>query len=209
MSYMEEMGVDPALMRISLMYDSDDIRYLSRSEMEHYRVVSRKRLRPGPKSPGRCDPLCSDYAGTGSQICAAPRGGNPNRNFLPSYAPWFEAVPLPVPLSGRVQHPNGLAPLRAFPFDDSYVLRSLSNGEPLTILENKNKWYRVQAGPQTGWVHSAWVWVEQYGSGPFGKRHIQIASFRDFAVDRGLHPWLPRLSACRIPGDDRTVRGHD
>ena len=49
----------------------------------------------------------------------------------------------------------------------------------------------MQAGPQTGWVHSAWVWVEQFGTGPFGKRHIQIASFQDFeateAFIRGFH----------------------
>ncbi|OWK22030.1 hypothetical protein AJ88_14130 [Mesorhizobium amorphae CCBAU 01583] len=38
-TYMIEMGVDPALLQLSLQYDSDDIRYLSKSEMTKYRVV--------------------------------------------------------------------------------------------------------------------------------------------------------------------------
>ncbi|TIU42974.1 MAG: hypothetical protein E5W31_04780, partial [Mesorhizobium sp.] len=40
MTYMIEMGVDPALLQLSLQYDSNDIRYLSMSEMVKYRVVT-------------------------------------------------------------------------------------------------------------------------------------------------------------------------
>jgi hypothetical protein len=39
-SYLLEMGVDPALLQLSLKYESDDIRYLSKSEMEQYRVTT-------------------------------------------------------------------------------------------------------------------------------------------------------------------------
>ena len=38
--YMVEMGVDAALLELMLGYSSRDVRYLSLSEMEHYRVVS-------------------------------------------------------------------------------------------------------------------------------------------------------------------------
>ena len=117
MSYMEEMGVDPALMRISLMYDSDDIRYLSKSEMEHYRVVSRTDPGPTPKLPDATTPYAPTVPVPDRRL-ALPEDGGPNRNFPPGSAPWFETAPLPVPLSGRVQHPKGLAPLRAFPFDE-------------------------------------------------------------------------------------------
>jgi len=39
-AYMNEMGVDPSLLQLALQYGSDDIRYLSSSEMQRYRVVT-------------------------------------------------------------------------------------------------------------------------------------------------------------------------
>jgi hypothetical protein len=39
-TYMVEMGVDPALLQVALKYDSDDMRYLSKGEMVHYKVVT-------------------------------------------------------------------------------------------------------------------------------------------------------------------------
>ena len=39
-TYIIEMGADPALLQLSLRYDKDDIRYLSRSEMHHYKVIT-------------------------------------------------------------------------------------------------------------------------------------------------------------------------
>jgi hypothetical protein len=39
-TYMVQMGVDPSLLELSLSYESDDMRYLSKSEMEHYKVVT-------------------------------------------------------------------------------------------------------------------------------------------------------------------------
>lgn len=40
MDYMAEMGVDPRLAALMLQYDADDMRYLSKSEMVKYRVIS-------------------------------------------------------------------------------------------------------------------------------------------------------------------------
>ncbi len=39
-AYMTEMGVDPALLQLALSYDSDDIRYLSGSEMERFHLTT-------------------------------------------------------------------------------------------------------------------------------------------------------------------------
>jgi len=39
MIYVSEMGADPSLLQLALQYDSDDMRYLSRSEMQKYRVT--------------------------------------------------------------------------------------------------------------------------------------------------------------------------
>ena len=38
-TYIVEMGCDPSLLRLALKYESDDIRYLSGSEMEQFRVT--------------------------------------------------------------------------------------------------------------------------------------------------------------------------
>ncbi len=48
--YMMEMGVDPALLRLSLRYGSDDMRYLSQSEMALYRVVTGDTVASAPRS---------------------------------------------------------------------------------------------------------------------------------------------------------------
>ncbi|AMS40493.1 hypothetical protein AA2016_1561 [Aminobacter aminovorans] len=32
-----------------------------------------------------------------------------------------------------------------------------------------------------GYMHDTWVYVDQYESGPFGERHIQVKSFDNFA----------------------------
>jgi hypothetical protein len=40
MTYISEMGADSDLLQLALRYESDDMRYLSRSEMEKYRIIS-------------------------------------------------------------------------------------------------------------------------------------------------------------------------
>jgi hypothetical protein len=49
-SYMTDMGADPGLLKLSLQYDSDDIRYLSASEMKQYRVTTPDEDEPEPES---------------------------------------------------------------------------------------------------------------------------------------------------------------
>lgn len=48
-AYMNEMGVDPSLLQLALQYGSDDIRYLSSSEMQRYRVVTGSETRRWPR----------------------------------------------------------------------------------------------------------------------------------------------------------------
>ncbi|MBZ9796817.1 hypothetical protein [Mesorhizobium sp. ES1-4] len=49
------------------------------------------------------------------------------------------------------------------------------------VLGSSGRWYRVQAGNQIGYMHDTWVHVDQYDSGPFGRRHIQVKSFSNYA----------------------------
>ncbi|RWD74795.1 SH3 domain-containing protein [Mesorhizobium sp.] len=167
-TYMIEMGVDPALLQLSLQYDSNDIRYLSMSEMAKYRVVT---FAPG--------------AGQSTVASAVPAPTLP-----PSPPPTSTPVPAPpatpslvVPEahSGRIGHPKGSAPLKALPEGKSTNVAVLRNGSPVSILATAGRWYRVQAGNQIGYVHDTWVHVDQYDSGPFGRRHIQVKSFDNYA----------------------------
>jgi hypothetical protein len=158
-SYMLEMGVDPALLQLSLKYESDDIRYLSKSEMELYRVTTNQVATSQPQASPQPD------------IAALP--SPPIQNQSP--------LSIPEARSGRIRHPKGAAPMKALPDGKSANLVNLGNGSPVAILHDADRWYRVQVGTQTGYMHHTWVFVDQYDSGPFGQRHIQIKSFDNLA----------------------------
>ncbi len=47
---MTEMGIDPSLLQLSLRYEKDDMRYLSKSEMQQYRVTTLGNVPPPPET---------------------------------------------------------------------------------------------------------------------------------------------------------------
>lgn len=172
-SYMVQMGVDPSLLQVALSYDSDDIRYLSKSEMEHYRVTTLDSS--GAGFPAR------------SQVPQMPPAAN-NPQLLPPAQPQVAAAPynppsleVPQAKTGRVRHPKGVVPLKSAPEGKSITLANLRNGNPVQIIGNSGRWYRVKLGQQIGYLHDTWVYVDQYDSGPFEERHIQVKSFDNLA----------------------------
>ncbi|TPJ15483.1 SH3 domain-containing protein [Mesorhizobium sp. B2-7-2] len=164
-TYMIEMGVDPALLQLSLQYDSNDIRYLSMSEMAKYKVVTftagagQATVANAPPSPQPASPTA---------ISAPPPPANPS-------------LAIPEAHSGRIGHPKGSAPLKALPEGKSTNVAVLRNGSQVAIVGSSGRWYRVQAGNQIGYMHDTWIHVDQYDSGPFGRRHIQVKSFDNYA----------------------------
>lgn len=160
-AYMTEMGIDPALLQVALRYDSDDVRYLSKSEMEQYRVTLGPNQTPS------------------SQPAAPPVASTPP---LPPVRTQSESVlTIPEARSGRIRYPKGTVPLKASPDGSSATLKNLANGIRLSILENTDRWYRVQVGRDNGFLHHTWVYVDQYDGGPYDQRHIQIKSFDNLA----------------------------
>lgn len=170
-TYMIEMGVDPALLQLSLQYDSDDIRYLSKSEMAKYKVVTLDFEAGQPP--------------VASQLPSPPPSPQPapSQPTVASLPPASENSSLAVPEahSGRIRHPKGAAPLKALANGKSATLVNLPNGSPVAILGNAARWYRVQVNGLIGYMHDTWVYVDQYESGPFGQRHIQVKSFDNLA----------------------------
>jgi len=156
--FMGEMGVDPALLQLALQYDSNDIRYLSRSEMEKYRVTT----------------ISGTSVATSSNTFTPRPPASPPRSVSGISE---NRLTIPEARSGRVRHPKGKAPVKLDSNGDSPTLATLQNGTSLRILDNQDRWYRVQSGRITGYMHHTWVYVDQFDSGPFNRRHLQIKSY--------------------------------
>jgi hypothetical protein len=157
-AYITEMGADPGLLELAFRYDSDDIRYLSRSEMEQYRIV-----------PGSSDPM---------QFAAARAAQPP-----PASVPAEQEKPFSIPqaLSGLVRHPKGMVPLKAQPSEDAADLAVLRNGTAVQIVSDASRWFGITAGQLSGFLHHTWVRVDQFEHGSFEQRYIQIKSFKSYA----------------------------
>jgi hypothetical protein len=95
----------------------------------------------------------------------------------PPIADWS----VPAARSGRVRHPKGHAPLMPLPGVEWPALANFDNGAALEILRTEERWYQVQIGMAVGYMHSSWVYVDQYDAGGFEQAlHIQIRSFDNF-----------------------------
>lgn len=165
-SYMTEMGVDPSLLQLSLRYEKDDMRYLSKSEMAQYRVTN----------------LGDAPASSRPEVSATPQPSAPETTAMPSYRiaeddPRFQ---IPLAKTGKIRVPKGKEFLRAGEDQKSKKLISLRNGDKVDILAVGDRWYRVRSQGKEGFVHHNWVKVDQFYSQPFENRFIQIKSFDNF-----------------------------
>lgn len=160
MLYMDEMGVDPALLQLALRYDANDMRYLSMSEMDRYRVTTL-----GEDDQGRL--------AIGSPSYTSPSPSTSSRTTL--------KLDIPKARSGHIRHPKGFTSIKSAAATQSVDLIKFRNGTPLVILGNIDRWYRVRIGKTVGYAHHTWVSVDQFAGGSFDERHIQIRSFRNYA----------------------------
>lgn len=159
-SYILEMGADPALLEVALQYDSRDMRYLSTSEMLRYRVITDQ----------------SEQTAAAPAPTAAPNPAAPIPRS--TEASTFE---VPEPRSGRIRHPKGSVFLKAAATDKAANLLAMQNGLAVQIVGRDGRWYRVNAGTSAGFLHDTWVLVDQFESGHFDARHIQVKSFDNYA----------------------------
>lgn len=166
-SYMTEMGIDPSLLQLSLRYEKDDMRYLSKSEMQQYRVTTLGNAPPPPQT----------------EVSANTQPSASETAALPTYRiaeddPRFQ---IPLAKTGKIRVPKGKEFLRAGEDQKSEKLISLRNGDKVDILAVGDRWYLVRTKGKEGYVHHNWVKVDQFLSQPFDNRFIQIKSFDNFA----------------------------
>jgi hypothetical protein len=159
MMYTSEMGADPAILQLALQYDSDDMRYLSRSEMERYRVTTLSADQPEPA------------ARVASPV--PPRYSTATRAITPNFA-------IPNPKSGRVQHPGAHIELKQSPLDKAPAVHRIANGTRVAILGRTDDWYRLNVAGRLGYAHMSWILVDQFEAAIPGVRRIQVKSFRRF-----------------------------
>ncbi len=168
-AYMTEMGIDPALLRLSLQYDSDDIRYLSKSEMQAYRVITD--IKENVDTAPSTETALTENPSAPSKSTALPAYRTAAND------PQFQ---IPLARTGRVRHPKGKEYLRTGESQDSHKIVEVRNGNSVDILAVGDRWYRVKINGRVGYLHHNWVKVDQFVSSAFESRYVQIASFDNY-----------------------------
>lgn len=166
-SYMSEMGVDPGVLQLSLRYERDDMRYLSKSEMAQFRVINIEADVAASNEPSRVTAAPAPQAATSA---------------LPSYRiadddPRFH---IPTAKAGALRVPKGQEFLRSGEDQASGKIARMRNGDRVEILSVGDRWYRVWAKGREGYLHHNWVKVDEFLTQPFENRYIQIKSFDNY-----------------------------
>lgn len=154
--YMTEMGVDPGLLQLAFSYNSDDIRYLSGSEMSRYKLTTSAT----PDAPA------ARLAIPNSEPPQTPReqGGV------------VASLEVPVARSGTVRYPKGEAALKKAADPDSKSVALVRNGTPVAVDQVLGDWYAVTVGRQTGYMHYTWIRVDQFDEDAGDRRYVQVKS---------------------------------
>lgn len=153
--YLAEMGVDPALMQVALSYDANDMRYLSSSEMEKFRVTT------------------SSVAPSQEEVTVAA----PAQSVA---APNLETGQL----HGWVRHPSGGIVLKSAPDEKSADAVPAWNTTPVQVLSLSGHWLKVRVGADEGYAHETWIKVAGYASSTDDRKYVQVFSFPNLEAAR-------------------------
>jgi hypothetical protein len=144
----------------------NDIRYLSKSEMEHYRIITVENSR----------------SSTPTEITIS------KPTIAPSPAPTYNPPPtqavmrplefkIPTPKTGKVRLPKGYENLRFAETQQGPKGIRVRNGDTVHILRIGEKWYQVRVRGEIGYLHHNWVKIDQFLNGAFDERFVQVKSF--------------------------------
>lgn len=80
-------------------------------------------------------------------------------NIVQSLTQFF-GIPFVAPLGtreGTVRTEGGNLNIRSYPSFDSYVITSVPNGSPITVLGQYQDWYTVRYGTSLGYAYSGYI----------------------------------------------------
>lgn len=169
--YLIEMGVDPGLMQVALSYDANDMRYLSSSEMEKFRVTTNSAMPPQEEVT----------VAAPAQSVAPPNleTGKPH---------------------GWVRHPSGGIVLKSAPDEKSADSGPAWNTTPVEVIGLDGHWLKVRAGGSEGYAHETWIKVAGYASSTDDRKYVQVFSFPNMEAARAKMRSLPyRTDAYETP----------
>lgn len=166
--YLVEMGVSPKLISLSLKYESDDIRYLSSSEMRQFNITNtleESEVEPKPN------------VAVANPAVAAPKVSNTRPGI---------DLSIPSVKQARVRHPRGRVNLKTIANAKGVNVGAVDNGTAVQILYEENRWYKVSVGGMFGYMHNSWLHAPEYSATQFGdqRRFIQIKSVSDYSSAR-------------------------
>lgn len=168
-AFMSEMGVDPSILQLSLSYESDDIRYLSKSEMERFRIITD--ANSGPSAP-------TEVSVTRPAIVPPPPVPT---NTPPQTQAMLRPLNFTIPTArtGKIRVPKGYEHLRFAETQQGPKGIRVRNGDSAHILKVGDKWYQVRVRGEVGYLHHNWVKVDQFVNSSFEHRFVQIKSFNN------------------------------
>ena len=169
-TYMIEMGVDPALLQVSLQYDSDDVRYLSKSEMQRYQIVT-------PEGEN-AQPQLAQPQRVPTPVAPPSPPQQPTEFGTPSQS--YSDLTMPQARSGRIRRAQGVAPMKVLPDGKSSTLARLPNGIAIRSVGTE-----PEAVVKLGICTIPGSMSTSLKSGPFTHRHIQVKSFDNLAEAEG------------------------
>ncbi|AYG65694.1 hypothetical protein CCGE531_06570 [Rhizobium sp. CCGE531] len=188
-SYMSEMGVDPSLLQLSLKYDSNDMRYLTSSEMTQFRVttVSFQEVHE------------SEAKSSSGKAQAPIADGRKASKTLNEGLPLLQ---IPAPRSGIVQDDSGSAQLKTSRDMRAKTIATFANGSKLQIAKSIGDWYRVSIGKKSGYMRQASVWVREFEERQLGRRYIEITTekFLEPAMSFAKRSFIPMAVHLTVQG---------
>ncbi|MFK8011415.1 MAG: SH3 domain-containing protein [Marinicellaceae bacterium] len=160
-TYLIEMDIDPSLLELTLQYSSDDIRYLSSSEMLKYSITT------------------SYENAVDNSTARKPKQKNEERIIeKPTPTKNYNILGIPKATHALVRNAKGSVPLKSSANRNSANIATVKNGSDVKILSDKRPWFKVWHNGKTGYMHVTWLWIQNYQATEYNySRFIQIKSF--------------------------------
>jgi hypothetical protein len=166
MGYLAEMGVDPALLAVAMGYGANDIRYLSGSEMEKYRVVTGpiggRIAQSAPTVPAAPTPPASPPPGPVMSGDAASQDWTSYGEWIQIFSRQVMADAVDLSAQYRQTIPNTFL----FQYDNGWFAAVIGPFAPGRAVSERDRLVAARAIPSDSFVVAGDHFVMPVGDGP-------------------------------------------